>query len=208
MNSHDANEVATAIDRIFDLLNDEQMRRAIDEPIDAAATVFRPEEKPTVTHRHFHQAIAGFVRHVYKHGVPLPKMLSQSQASAEAISLLEASSQSAEASGYEAALLEAMNPAQNGLELVLAGLAESIKTQERRKYVEWVFASALGPLGWQKRCQVAEQLRDRLRPFLPPMLQQCTAAQLADEIPALITIDLGTISLLRRIPSPPSALSI
>lgn len=208
MNLHDDNVVATTIDRIFDLLDVEHMWRLIDEPIDAAATTFRPEEKPVTTHLDFHQVIAGFVRHAYKHGVPLPKTLSPSQGCAEAISLLEAGYQSAEAHGYEAALLDVLNPAQNGLELVLAGLAESIKTQERRKHVEWVFASTLGPLEWQMRCQVAGHLRDQLRPFLPPMLQQCSAAQLADEIPTLITIDLGTMSLLKRIPSPPSALSI
>ena len=207
MNSNDENEAAAIIDRIFDLLDEEQIRHVIDEPIEAAVAAFRLEEKPPLSHRDFHQAIAGLVRHVYKHGVPLPKMLSPSQACAEAISLLEAGYESAEARGYEAALLDVLNPAQNGLELVLAGLTESIKAQERRKYVEWVFASTLGPLGWRMRCQVAGQLRDQLRPFLPPMLQQCSAAQLADEIPALITTDLGTTTLLQRIPSSPSALS-
>lgn len=86
------------------------------------------------------------------------------------------------------------------MSLVLAQLAEIIKDNERRQYTHWVFASSLGPLTWSDRCRVAELLLDRLRPFLTPQLQRCVAAQLVDELPALITTHLSSDALLRHVP--------
>lgn len=204
MTSFDDQQVAsTVIDRIVELLAEQRLRQTIDDPLDAAASSFRLEEQPDITHVLFQRAIGDFVAQVFEHGPALPQRLSPQQARAEAIALLDAGYQGAHSSGYEAALLDAMDPALDGMMLVLAQLTETIKTLERQKYTRWVFTETLAPLDWRSRCRIAEVLLDRLQAFLPPDLLRCTAAQLADEIPALIITDLGTNAPFQR----PSVLS-
>jgi len=198
--SRSVTQADNALERILALLDETRVRNEIDEPIDAAAATFPFEEVQPVSHRRFHQIIGGFVQHVYRHGLQPPQKLSSAQASAEAIALLEAGYSGAQGRGYDAALLDAINPRHNGISLVLAQLAEIMKNNERRKYGLWVFAASLGPLEWSDRCRVAELLLERLQPFLTPQLQRCVAAQLADEIPALIATHLTSDALLRHMP--------
>lgn len=193
-------QAENALERILALLDETRVRNEIDEPIDAAVAAFGFEEEPSVSHRRFHQIVSGFVQHVYRHGVAPHQELSSAQASAEAIALLEGSYRGAQARGYDAALLDAVNPRHSGTDVVLAQLAEIIKDNERRKYTHWVFATSLGGLAWSDRCRVAEHLLNRLQPFLTPQLQRCIAAQLVDEIPALIVTHLSSDALLRHMP--------
>ena len=189
-----------ALERTFALLDETRVRNAIDEPIDAAATAFLFQEESPVSHRRFHQVIGDFVQHVYRQGIEPRQELSSAQASAEAIAILEEGYLGAQAHGYDAALLDAVNPKHDGIEVVLAQLAEIIKDNARRKYTHWAFVISLGSLAWSDRCRVTELLLDRLQPFLPPQLQCCVAAQLVDEIPALIATHLTCDALLRHVP--------
>jgi hypothetical protein len=204
--SDDQQAAGSVIDRIVELLAEQRLRQTIDDPLDAAASSFRLEEQPAITHVLFHRVLGDFVAHAYERGLPLPQKLSPPQARAEAIALLDAGYQGAHSSGYEAALLDAMDPALDGMTLVLTQLTETIKTLERQKYTRWVFTEALAPLDWRSRCRIAEVLLDRLRAFLPPELLRCTAAQLADEIPALIITDLGTSDPFQHLSALPSML--
>jgi hypothetical protein len=190
-------QAADALERILALLDEARVRKEIDEPIDAAIAGFRFEETSPVSHRHFHQIISDFVHRVYRQGIAPHQALSSTQASAEAIALLEEGYWGAQARGYDAALLDAANPAHNGIELVLAQLAEIIKDNQRRQYTHWVLATSLGPLAWGERCRVAALLLDRLRPYLTPPLQRCVAAQVVDELPVLITTHLSTDAVLQ-----------
>jgi len=184
------------LERILALLDEARVRNEIDEPIDAAVAAF----ESSASRRRFHQVISGFVQHIYRHGVEPHQELSSTQASAEAIALLERGYSGAQARGYDAALLDAVNPRHNGIEVILAQLAEIIKDNERRQYTHWVFASCLGRLAWSERCRVAGLLLDRLRPYLTPQLQRCVAAQVVDELPVLITTHLSSDALLRHMP--------
>ena len=185
------------LEQILTLLDETRLRTEIDEPIDAAAETFYVEQSQPVSHERFHQALAGFVRHVYRDTLRPARMLSPAQAGAEAIALLEMG-YGQRGRGYDAALVDAVDPRHDGMNLALAQLAEVIKQHERRKHRRWVFASSLGPLAWPDRCKVAEALLQRLRPFLPPRLQHCVGAQLVDEIPDLTVTHLGINVLLRR----------
>ena len=198
--SHSRTGADDMLERILALLDETRVQQEIDEPIDRAAAAFRREEEQPVSHRRFNRVMGSFVRHIYRQAIKTQQELSPSQASAEAIALLERGYWGARARGYDAALLDAVNPTHNGLEIVLAQLAQIMKDNERRKYTHWVFATSLGPLAWSDRCRVAELLLDRLRPFLTPQLQRCVAAQLVDEIPTLIALHLSSDALLRHMP--------
>ena len=192
--------VAHTVERILELLDEENMRRTIDGPVDTAVASFHVESTTPVSHHRFHQVIGEFTQHVYRSGVRVSRELSPTQAAAEAIFLLENGYRSAQSDGYDAALLDAMNPQTDGIRWVLAHLADIIKEKERGKYTSWVFATTLGSLDWSAKCRLAQVLLDQLSPCLVPQLRRCTGAQLVDEIPALLTTDLSTDAWLRRLP--------
>lgn len=189
-NSDDGSFPSSVIDRIKMLLAEQRLHEAIDAPLDEAAASFQPLATPTASRESFHRVLGDFVTHVYERGLPMPKKLSRQQALAEAIALLEAGYQGVRCYGYEGAYRDAMDPALDGTVLVLSELNEIIKTIEREKYLQWVFAEVLAPLDWLSRCRVAQTLLDQLRPFLPAEVLRFTPAQLADEIHHLITADL------------------
>ena len=101
--------------------------------------------------------------------------------------------------GYEAALLDAANSRGGGLDDVINRIVEIIKTREREKYINLVFACHLSPIDWHTRCKIAAILLDRHRNFLSPELRQCRPEQVADEIPALIINHISTKKSLQQI---------
>jgi hypothetical protein len=126
----------------------------------------------------------------------LPRSISASQALTEAVSILERGYQNAHAGGYDAAFLDAVNPEQNGIVVVLSGITEAIKATERKKYANWVFKSCIDQSDWYLKCRIAECLLDRFGPFLPPDILRYDPARLAEDLPGLIVTHLRTDSLL------------
>jgi hypothetical protein len=197
-NSDTKQRAERTISDILSLLNEEHLRREIDERIDQASTAFQTTSKAVPSHRGFHEAISAFTGHIYEHGLRIPQRLSACQALGEALSILQQGYRNADTNGYDAALLDAMSPDQNGIEIVLSRMGEVIKATERQKYIRWVFASRLGPSDWHTRCHIAQVLLQRGREFLPAELLRCPPAQLADHCSALIITYLNAENLLRQ----------
>jgi len=185
------------IDQILELLDEEHLKRQIDDPIDAVINRLEFDHTKPFTCKLFHKAIAKLVGHIYEQALRIK--LNLSRPLGEAIFLLDRFYQGGTPCGYEAALLDAADTKRCGLEIVLARLVEIIKTREREKYIGAVLAHRLGPADWPTRCEIAAILIDRYRSFLSPELKRCVPEQLADEIPAFISNHLGTEKFLRQI---------
>jgi hypothetical protein len=187
------------IDTIMDLLNEEQMVRAIDERIDLAVKAFQLKVKVPLSHSDFNRVITGFVRDLYRKGLRLPRHLSEQEALAEAVSLLEKYYQGMHTRGYDGAVLDAAGDDLEGLEYVLSQLAESIKAVEREKYVKWVFADTVDQSDWETcRCIAATYLM-QYKDLLSPELRDMDSARLADHFQDLIINHLSTDNLIRQI---------
>ena len=171
---------------ICGLLDESVLQKEINEPITRAVRTFQHQEECPISHRGFHRIIGDFTRHIYESGLKTPWKMSLVGPMATAISLLEDHYQGTYATGYPAARLDAIDPDQQGIDLVLHRLAESIKTIEREQYAHWVFARNLEPVDWELRCMIAWILLDRYQAFLPIQVCQCRAAQMADQIPSII----------------------
>jgi len=109
-------------------------------------------------------------------------------ARAEAMAILEERYLGPHARGYYAAFLDVSNSKLDGHEFILTQIAEIIKALAREKHLKWVYFSLIAPLDWLTRCQIAEILLKRWRPFLPLNIQQCSPAQLADHLADLINV--------------------
>jgi hypothetical protein len=189
-------DAQVVIARLAATISDDAVRERVDGPLEAAMESFRDAPESVRLQEAFLQTVGKFVQHLYYHGLPAPRGLSDSQARAEAVELLTHGSRNATDFGYEAALLDAVLSPSNGLDSVLAQLTENIKERERRRYVRFVLVRDLEPLGWSRKRAVAERLLSRMRPVLPPEIANRPPAQLIDEIPNLITKQVQTDSLL------------
>ena len=142
--------------------------------------------------------IAGFVAHLYDMTATTVWMLADPLD--EAIWLLEAGYQSAVyGTGYIAALLDAHDQAEGGIQTVLTGMAESIKGIKRQEYTTAVFARCLHGCSWHLRCEIARVLLEDYRAFIPERLGKCAPTQLADEIPALVLMLISSDSVLHQV---------
>ena len=187
------------LDTIMDLLNEERVVREIDEPIDLTVKAFQLKAKLPLSHSDFNRVIAEFVRRIYQKGLRLPRHLSDQEALAEAVSLLENYYQGINSRGYDDALLDATGNDQEGLGYVLSQLAESIKAVEREKYVQWVFFSTIDQSDWEIRRLMAATYLTKYRFCLSPELKDMDPAWLVDHFQGLISNLVSTQSLLKQV---------
>jgi len=187
------------LNKILQLLDEELLKKQLDERIDRAITTFQFDSQKQFSLQTFHKVISDFIKHLYEHSVILPKKLSPSQACSEAISTLEQYYQGSHSNGYYAAYLDASNSQINGIQIILTSLGEIIKIIERQKYIKWVFSSNIDPSDWQTKCHITEIFIERFKSSLPYFVLKCPTAQLADHYYDLILNHLTTTNLINHI---------
>jgi len=177
-------------------LDEVLIKKRIDGPIDTAAKDFRYQTKLPLDYKQIHTIFSDFVRNIYENGLQtdwaIPDPL------AEAIMLLEDYYQGTYANGYSAAMLDAGDTEYGGIDIVLNRLAEIIKTIERQKYFSGVFVRHINPCDWHLKREIAGILLEQYRPVLPPLMRNCAAAQLVDQIPALMALYLNSCATLQQ----------
>ena len=192
------------LDTLLDALSQDRVSAEVDEWIDHAVSSFEFPTKDPESQQAFLDILGRFVAHVYKHGLSLPQALNPSQARAEALRLLEEGYMGQHASGYGAALLDALTTRQAGVSVVLHSLGEILKELERRKYAQWVFTSHVDPLDWHATCRLVEVVLERCQPYLPPGILDCPPAQLVDDYPYLVADHIRTNGLFMAVDSGPN----
>lgn len=182
---------------IFADLDEEKIRRRIDEPIEAVLGAFTDELARCPELPPADEILTQFVERIYRQGLRAP--WKAADAEAMALMLLERHYRSQQREGYYAAVLDATGQVPGGLTFVLTQLAEIIRTKERQEYVNGVFIRRIDPSNWRLRCAMVEILRQQYRPLLPPELLDGAAWELADAIPELILRLLSSLSLLKSV---------
>jgi hypothetical protein len=171
------------LDNIFTQLNEDHIRKTIDKRIDDALDNFTSSLQQSGQNRTPSEIFSDFVRCVYSDGLGAKWHIVSAEATS--LSLLEDHYQGLWSDGYCAAVLDATNSSMAGLALVLAQLADIIKTKERQEYVQAVFTRQIDPCDWYLRCEIVKVSLDRYGPLLSAALRECPPSQLVDQIPAL-----------------------
>jgi hypothetical protein len=191
-------DAAGIIEHIFKLIDEEYLCQFIDLRIDKATVNFEFDTEAQMTHRNFIRIIGDFVYHIYANGLLIRQTLSVSQARAEAMAILEEYYLGLHTRGYYAAFLDVSNAKLDGNEFIIAQIAEILKALARENHLKWVYFSHIAPLDWPTRCQIAEILLKRWRPFLPLNFHQCSPAQLAGHLDDLIDVLRSTNTKLNK----------
>jgi len=185
---------ATIINRMAELLDEEHIAALIDRPIDIALEQFSCDDAAGHSHDQFHRTITEFIQHLHKIAFPGSRSLLSSQSHDEAVALLEQAYQGTYSDGYYAAVQDAADPLQSGMEVVLARLADLIKVHRRDMYARWVIARHIDPLDWDTQCALVATLIGCCGEWLPVQLLSCKPSQLVDTIPELLTMWLAASS--------------
>ena len=173
-------------------LDEQWCAQHIDGPVDRALASFVFDWRTPPSIERFHSVISALVTHVYANGLATRHVLSRTQATAEAIGLLEVAYQGTHEAGYDGAVLDALTETGSGIDIVLARLAEIVKLRQRHRYWQWTFARHLDPLDWPLRCAVVDVLLEQHRADGDVTLASGPPARFADHISDLLDSDRGT----------------
>ena len=188
MNLNKKVEVEKILDKALKLLDDEIIQRTIDLPIREATASFEFQKVEHITYERFIKETGKFIQHVYLNGLVTKQKLTQKQAEAEAIAVLELGYQSAYGKGFYAAYLDSQNNNHDDLEFILNQISEIIIQGTRKLYVHWVITTQIQSLEWHIRCRIAETFQKPQSSILPQTLKNCSPAMFADHLPDLINV--------------------
>jgi len=189
LNDSDAigDSASRIMERVTELLDDENLAERTDAPIDRAFHEYSLPPETGFSHEKFHQVTTEFIKFLYEKTFLVGRKLTLSQAHDEAIALLELY-QGTYKDGYHGALLDASDPEQPGISLVLLRMANLVKTRQRQKYIQWVVSRHIDPADWHLKCSIAKLLIKRNRKLLPPEIGQSSPCQWADRIVELFML--------------------
>ena len=193
-NSKNIKRATAIIEQILELTDEEYLQARIDKPVENVLAAFEHDINARITHRYFMDTVSDFVRRIYLHGPGISQTLSQSQASAEALFIIENAFGSPHVQGYDAAIIDAFDD----FESILNGMAGFIITRTREKHIRWVYSICIDPFDWPTRCLIAEILIRTWKAFLPHSILSCTPNQFADVLPQLFDAVRSTESFVRK----------
>ena len=180
-------------------LSEEHLAAWVDEPLERAAERFQRIQDPVPSVEAFHELLAAFLRTARSEATGGAINLAESKARDEAVSVLDEGYVGSDANGYYGALLDATDPGQPGVALVLSRFKELLRDRWRHAYTRWVFARYVDPADWRLRCALAGLLADRLRPWLPSGMGSWPPSRLAGLVPELVSLESESTGLVDEI---------
>ena len=187
------------LDRLSALLGEDRLRREIDEPIDRIVAKQLDARRVRADNpRQLHSFFGAFVKRLYLEGPCFTRHLSDTQAKAEAVRLLDQAYRGAHSRGYAAAVVDFMDKEWSGPAIVLGRLAEGVKALERQKRLRWAIATVFDRQSGVMKRRLAEVLVERAKPFLPDRIVNMPLGEIAPHLPMLAAYWSGAASTLRK----------
>lgn len=190
---------AGVVAALRDELDEQRVARTVDEPVGRALATFRFDWRTSPSIDRFHRVIGALVAHIHTRGLTVAHVLSPTQATAEAIELLEVAYQGTHEVGYDGALLDATTERGSGIDTVLTRLAEIIKLRQRHRYRQWAITRHLDPLDWPLHCAIVATILEKRRAAGDLALAAYRAEQLVDDIPELLESELCAEAMLDQL---------
>ena len=182
--------------RVCESLDEETLRRTFDDPIDEAAAGFLLDATACTSHRQFLDVAGRFVAHLYGNALPVPVHLTEAQARAEALYILESGYPSESGERFDDAYLHAVDALFDGVAQVLHTTKEVIRARLHQDYLEGVLETELGPLDWKMRREIAVLLVRELWDYLPDNLRNQSVRSMTETIEDLVKV----VSQMRGMP--------
>ena len=186
------------ISTLLDLLWDQRIRLEIEQLIELSSHDFQIDITEPIKPEGFNRIIAAFLKHIHSRALRLPRIISEREALAEAIHLLMHYSDAEGPDRYGAILSNVILCGKEELKKVLFQLSQIIKTNEREKYIHWVFICHYLSLDWGKRCLVAATYKDLNLNQMTTELKIIKPEQIAEYFQHILKADVHLQNLLRQ----------
>ena len=186
------------ISTLLDLLWDQRIRLEIEQPIELSSHDFQIDITEPINPEGFNRIIAAFLKHIHSRALRLPRIISEREALAEAIHLLMHYSDAEGPDRYGAILSNVILSGKEELKKVLFQLSQIIKTNEREKYIHWVFVCHYLSLDWGKRCLVAATYKELNLDQMTTELKNLKPEQIAEYFQHILKADVHLQNLLRQ----------
>ena len=198
-NSTNSSKVSAIIDEIFELLDADYIHKIIDGPIEEAVESFEFDSKAPMTFQKFFKITGDFIAHIYRFGPGVRKILSETQARSEALSIIEKCYyHCSDDIRLDTAYLDATDNETTGIEYVLEQMGDYIKEKARKTHAECVFTSRLRCLDWKIQCSIAKAFMHREKPYIPSDLLACHPDQLTHDLDDLMNLFIDVDSKLPK----------
>lgn len=143
--------------------------------IDAAAASYHTDSITVDTQEELNEAITSYWIHLSRHFKGAGSVPTGSQATADALALLERAY--SKRGGLPAAVAEAKDGINGGMRTIFNLMTDQLRVEEQTKYIEMVFRETLDVLEWQEKVDLVASLLDRLD--LPAELRSTPPERLA-----------------------------
>ena len=195
MNSKKKLQPETFLENTLNLLSETRISSLVDEPVDRASQTFNMEINTPISHADFNRIITEFVCHLFENALRLPRLLTDREALAEAVYLLERGYQGVYSNSYDGALFDATNYGMEGIETVLSGIAELIKNTEREKYIKNIFVENFYRLDFFAQLKIVSAYQRRFADVISIQIREIRPARLVDHFHKLIMDQISDDSL-------------
>ena len=182
----------TNLNKIMEFLDGEVIYKKIDEPLDEAFRKFSYQLSAEITQKEFNSIIKSFIEHLKDNEVTIFTTQATANESSEIIWLTEKYYQGHETRGYEGALYDTTTQGREGLESVLEGIIEKIKTNEREKYISCIITKHFTFLDWNTKKEIIKEIFNEFSHIFPPQLKESQIPQLVPRIEELINLIITT----------------
>ena len=157
---------------LLQALDPEGLTRTTVEPVQRAAATYPMPETEIIKGDEFLATAGRFLQHLYCQGRSMPVQLSELEARARALSLLEERYDGGLGEGYAGALLDGTRPEGTGIGAVLWQLVGIVAQEELQHLVIAVLAEKVPADDWWAQRQLVRQILARLSPSLPSHLAE------------------------------------
>lgn len=186
-----------SLDEVLAALEDPVRINRISDRMEDALQAFRVNE--ISSHIEFNGELRRFACHIYRTGLPVPRVISPRTALSEAIALLDR--HYGGDNGYYEAYLDAIDKEGKGFDFVLRSLTEMIKEIEIERKVNWQFASTIDPCDREEHLRIVTEILARFGSYLPEGILSGNPARFVRNYRQLLEIIISTNSLIKGIES-------
>jgi hypothetical protein len=181
------------------LLDGEVLYKKIDEPLDEALRKFTYSLSAEITINEFNSVMRSFIEQLKNYRIMIFISQVKASESSKIIWLTEKYYQGHETKGYEGALYDVTTQGREGIESVLEGIIETVKSNEREKYISSIITEYFTFLDWDLKKEIIIEIIDEFGHIFPPQLVELQISQLVPKIEELINLILSTNQTLMGI---------
>jgi len=158
-------EVESKLNYFLEALSAESIAEQIFQPIDNARVSYRMEQVVITSYNDFIESITSFYIHLLRHLEQVKGKINRIHFEPDAIALVERAYRHEK--GVNLAYEESLNATKGGLRYIYDMMTDTLKVEEKEKYIRSVFKSTVDPLAFDDKVTLIKAFFNKVGSYLP-----------------------------------------